>query len=70
MVKSSQYLPSDAQTMFDCFYGLLPRERKFKPDRRPQERDAINGKERIVFSVRGRFTRWRVRSTPAFALVG
>jgi len=70
MVKSSQNLPSDAEAMFDCFYGLFPREWKFKPDRRPQEWDAIDGKERVVFSVRGRVARWRVRTTPVFALVG
>jgi len=39
--------------MFDGLQGLLPRERKFKLDR-PQEREVLNRKERIVLAVRRR----------------
>ena len=51
MVKPSQYLPSNAQAMFDGLQGLLPRERKFKLDR-PQERKVLKRKERVVLTVR------------------
>src|SRR6267142_4362695 len=57
MVSPSQDLPSNAQALFHDFQSLLPRERKFKPDRRPQERETLNGKERVVLAMHGRVTR-------------
>lgn len=56
MVSPSQDLPSNAKALFHDFQSLLPRERKFKPDRRPQ-RETLDGKERVVLAVHGRVAR-------------
>ena len=61
MVSPSQNLPSNAQALFHDIQSLLPRERKFKPDRRPQ-RETLDGKERVVLAMRGRVARQGTRA--------
>jgi len=66
MIKPSQDLPSDAEAMFDSLQRLLPRERNLETDR-PQEREALDGEERIALAVRGRVARWGSRTLAALA---
>jgi hypothetical protein len=67
MVSPSQDLPSDAQALLHDFQSLLLRERKFKPDRRPQERETLDGKERVVLAMRRCVAR---RGAFALAFIG
>lgn len=69
MVSPSQDLPSNAQALFHDFQSLLSRERDFKPDRRPQERETLDGKERVVLAMRGRVARQGARAL-ALAFIG